>query len=157
MITDFPAKPVYNQGGYSTFKFIPHLFITSFPAAVNHVISTAIITSSPWLNGYATYETLQFNEEDIKSGHGKSYRAQISGFIPGEYPELTQLLFEMEQMEKFVVQLRNSQGKIRIIGSPERPLEFSSVFSSGDQRSSAKGYTLKFTGDELNRAPFYQL
>lgn len=157
MITNFPALAAHNSGGYSSFKFIPSIYITAFPSATNHIISAAVTTLSAWLDGYATYETLKFEEETIKSSHGESYRPEISGFIPGESAELTQLLFEMEQIKKFVVQITNNRGKIRIVGSPGMPLEFASDFNSGSERISSKGFTFKFAGDSLNRAPFYQL
>jgi hypothetical protein len=157
MITSFPTRPAYNPGGYTSFNFIPSIYITSFPGAENHVITSAITVSNPWLTGYSTYETLSFNEDTVKSGQGESYRPEVTGFVPGEYPELTELLHAMEQMKNFVLQITNNRGKIRIVGSPDMPLQFLSSFSSGDQRSSAKGYGLKFIGDTLSRAPFYEL
>lgn len=157
MISNFPTKAAYNPGGYASFKFIPLINVISFPAITNHVISTAISISGSWLQGYSTYETLSFKEDLVKSGHGESYSSVLSGFVPGESAELAQLLYAMEQMKWFIVQISNSKNKIRILGSIQNPLEFSSSFSSGDQRSDVKGSNFKFTGDMLYRAPFYQL
>ena len=127
------------------------------PAATNHVINTAITIVNAWLQGYATYETLQFTEEPIKSSHGESYRQTLSGFIPGESAELAALIYSMEQTKDFVLLITDNRGNTRVAGSNAMPLEFSASFSSGDQRSATKGYSFKFTGDSLTRAPTYVL
>jgi hypothetical protein len=157
MITSFPSRPVYNPGGYLSFKFIPSIYITGMPAPSNHVINTVITIVNAWLQGYATYETLLFTEEVIKSAHGESYRPTLTGFIPGESAELADLIYSMEQVKDFVLLITDNRGRIRVAGSDTMPLEFSASFSSGDERSSTKGYNFKFTGDALTRAPSYVL
>lgn len=154
MISNFPSKPFRNRGGYLSFKFIPSSDIAVFPQIINHTVQNAGIILKPgksWYQGYATSETLIFSDEPEKTANGTSFNLKVNGFVPGDKPELTNLLYEMEHLH-FLVLLTDTRSKLKIIGSTTYPLEFKAAFSSGEQRSAAKGYSIQFFGPALHRA-----
>lgn len=154
MISNFPSNPLRNRGGYRSFVFIPDFDVAEFPTITNHTIPNSGIvlhTGKAWYQGYATAETLSFADDPDKSGNGTAFNLKVSGLVPGDKPELTNLLFQMEDI-RFLVKLTDTRGKLKLIGSQAFPLEFKAVFSSGDQRSSTKGYNIQFYGAALHRA-----
>ncbi|HEY0056296.1 MAG TPA: hypothetical protein VGB63_13145 [Pedobacter sp.] len=154
MKSNFPSIPLRNRGGYLKFDFIPYYDILSFPAIINNTVKRNQIllhAGKSWYQGYATNQTLQFNDSPEKTNNGTYFILKVAGLVPGDKPELTNLLFEMESTH-FVVRLTDTRGKIKIIGSPTFPLEFKANFNSGDQRNSGKGYAIEFFGNALHRA-----
>ncbi|MBC8053762.1 MAG: hypothetical protein H7Y13_11925 [Sphingobacteriaceae bacterium] len=154
MISNFPSRPIRNRGGYITFQFIPSIYIAQFPQINSHTISAAgivLLAGTAWYQGYSTPETLLFSDEPEKTTHGTHFNLKVNAFTPGDKPELTSLLYEMEDLQ-FLVKLTDPRGKLKLIGSPTFPLQLKSVFNSGDQRSSSKGYNLQFTTQALHRA-----
>lgn len=156
MISNFPSKKLYNPGGYGKFYFLPHTSVDTFPMIVSGAAQVAVglKVGHAWLEGYSTAETLNFSEESADDAHGPFYIPIISGFVPGDRPELVSLLQTMENM-RFLVKLKDSLGKYKLVGSPGCPLKLLSNFSSGDRRSDLKGFAFKFTGQALYRAPDY--
>jgi len=154
MYNNFPNKKAYNPGGYREFLFLPDYSIETFPMILNGSaqVPVGLAPGATWFAGYSTPETLSFTEESKTDANGTWYQQVISGFAPGDKPELVAL---MENLEKgrFLVMLRDSQGIRRLVGTPYSPLELQSNFNSGDKRSDLKGFAFKFTGQSLFRAP----
>jgi hypothetical protein len=158
MINNFPAKNGYNPGGYKSFLFIPFQDISSQQVSVHSKITLALglHPGKVWLNGYSTAETLNFKEECIPTVNGPTYLQVISGFVPGERPELIDLMAELEGMQ-LLVQLLDTRGQKRIVGCYGFPLTFNSTYDSGSNRPDAKGFTYKMTVTSRHRAPVYQI
>lgn len=157
MITNFPAKKIYNQGGYNSFTFSPFQLISGIQRTVANNMPSALVSfaaGDDWLSGYATVQTLAYTEDPQQDANGTFYNLTIAGYVPGDKPELEQILGEMEQQRHIVV-LKDTSGILRLVGTRDMPLSFNAAFSSGANRSDQKGYTFKFSGTSTLRAPQY--
>lgn len=156
MITNFPLKKNYNPGGLKSFLFVPISSILSFPAIKDGktIAPIALINSASWLIGYATPYTLIFEEPAKDSPNGIYYEQKLSGFSPGGHVELLNQIQIMEGNE-FVVLAEDSRNVTRLIGGYGYPLKFVTDFSTGSNRSDAKGFDFSFIGNSIFRAPVY--
>jgi hypothetical protein len=156
MITNFPAKSMVNQGGYKSFKFLPFDGVISFPAITSGMCVAAVEIKAgySWLKGYATPETLSFAEPLKDSENGNYYEQNVSGFTPGNTPQLISLLEEMEN-QRFLLQLNDFKGIPRLIGYPGNPLKFNADFLGEALRNGRKGFTFSFRTESVFRAPVY--
>jgi hypothetical protein len=159
MITDFPAKKIYNTGGYTAFQFVPYYNVLTYPAiAAGEVLApVTLVAGTSWLNGYSTPGTLLLTEQPTSDENGIIYNISITGIAPGDKSELFDQMQGMENNVPFLVLLRDAQKKLRLVGSPAVPLIFSSNFSSGALKSDLKAFTFTFTGQCLYRAPQYNV
>lgn len=155
MITNFPDKKIYNLGGYTSFVFSPIQFIAGVQRSISANAPIALVSflgGYDWLSGYATMQSLAYTEEPKTDDNGTYYDLTIAGFIPGDKPELEQVLADMEQQRHLVV-LKDPAGILRLVGTDKQPLTFLASYSSGAARSDQKGYTFKFSGTSSVRAP----
>lgn len=155
MITNFPKKPITNLSGLLSFQFIPVYLVAAYPNIVDGVATSAlsIVPGASILNGYATPDSLGFTEPQKESEQGEYYEQNVSGFTPGNKPELILLLQNMAKGGFYVI-TKDPQGIKRLIGYGQN-LKFSSDYSSGVSRSDQKGYKFSFSGLSLFRAPVY--
>jgi len=160
MLTDFPTKKDYNPGGYKSFSFTPTQAVTSYPiiAQARALVAMVFAAGNDWLQGYATTETLSYSEEAVfdESGAGVYYSLTVAGFVPGDKPELIDLMAQMDK-QRFIVSIDDTAGIQRLVGSPSMPLDFSAAFGSGAIRTDQKGFNFKFTGASTYRSPVYQV
>lgn len=157
MISNFPTKKIYNLGGLKNFKFIPFLDVAFQPAIEQGKITGALtlVNGGTWLNGYATPETLNFKEECVATSDGNIYSQTISGFVPGDHPELIDLLQALEDLP-ILVQIADTRGQIRLVGSHGFPMTFAGTYDSGSNRSDAKGFNFRISTNSIFRAPVYK-
>ncbi|WP_074590450.1 hypothetical protein [Pedobacter antarcticus] len=157
MISSFPPKKLYNPGGLLGFKFIPFNQVVSYPEIVDSVINKqlALTYGSSWLTGYSTAQTLNFDEECIQTENGPTYLQTISGYVPGDRPELIALLQALEGIE-MVVQVMDPRGQNRLVGSHGYPLVFKAVYKSGTNRPDARGFSYTISNTSIFRAPVYK-
>lgn len=156
MIGNFPNKPLYNPGGYRSFQFIHLNEVSSYPLVQNgrSILPVGLKLFAMWLNGYSTYETIQFTEEPETIEHGTFYKPTVAGFMPGDSPEHVFLMQSMEQ-QPFLMLLTDARGFKRLIGTPANPLIFTAKFDGSLTRSGSKGYTFQFSANTFEIAPFY--
>jgi hypothetical protein len=130
--------------------------VQSYPMISNARALVPVGTWSdiPWFQGYATRETLVYEEEPQNTGNGEYYIQTITGFAPGDRPELIDLMESMPYT-KYLTLIKDPLAKLRLVGTPIMPLTFSAKFSTGGLRSDQKGFFFKFTGESLKRAPAY--
>lgn len=157
MITNFPPKNLVNNGGYKSFKFLPIESLDTYPVIINGSCQTAITTknSAVWLTGYRTPETLGFTEELNTTLNGNTYLQKIVGFVPGNKPELINLMQMMDD-RRFIVLIEDFYGVNRLVGDPNNPLRFRSDFSGETNRNGKKGFSYSFQSESLFRAPAYE-
>jgi len=158
MITSFPSKWLYNPGGLRHFKFMPAYQVINQPLIRDSEI-TEPFTFSPglsWLDGYATAETLNFNEPGTDSENGTIYDPEISGFVPGDKLDLIRLMSKMDR-QPFLVLITDALGQLRVCGSHGYPLTFLSSFNSGTGRADSKGFQFSFKTQCIFRAPVYNV
>lgn len=158
MITNFPKHKGYNPAGLRTFKFVHVSHIARFPAIKNGQTQGVIqlLQGQDWLTGYSTPYTLNYTEKAKPSPNGPFYEQSLSGVAPGDKPDLLDLMQSMEGHE-FVLIAEDARGQLRLIGGYGYPLVFMSDFSSGSDRSEAKGFEFGFSGNSEFRAPIYSV
>lgn len=157
MITNFPKKKSYNPGGLRSFRFVPRSWILGYPPIINNKITgeVTLLPGREWLTGYATAETLAFEENGKDSPNGVYYDQSIPGFAPGDHEDLLDLIQSMEGNE-FVALVVDARGQTRLVGGYGYPLKFISDYSSGTMRSDGKGFSYEFTSQCPFRAPVYK-
>jgi hypothetical protein len=158
MFSNFPTKKLTNLGGLRSFKFIPDHYLLTYPVIRDGQITSAlsILPGKTWFEGYATPETLDFNEDITDSENGPVVKQIISGFVPGDDPVLVNLLRKMVGVS-FCVQFTNPKNEVRIAGTNGYPLTFSSKYSSGSARADSKGFRFEFSGESIYSAPAYKI
>lgn len=147
MITNFPDKPSYNSGGLKTFSFLPVVGVASNAIVLaNAAIEPVVFVAGyAFLKGYATINSLQFNDEPTENEHGIFHEQSLNGFTPGDSRELSNLFVEMLRM-KFLVVAKDYLGNNKLIGTKENPLSFSYKFSTGNDRKDSRGFKFAFSG-----------
>lgn len=143
------------MGGMTGFYFIPRPYVTGLPAVSGGIITSSlqIIGDGGFFSGYATGETLAFDEPGSQDDNGNVYKPSITGTIPGNYPAMMALFQEMESFRHLVL-MRDPNGHLRLVGY-ENPLIFLGGFKSGAKAADYKGYSFTFSGESLQRAPYY--
>lgn len=156
MIKHFPKFKGNNPAGLRSFKFVHIGHIAQFPAVKNGQTLGPIqlISGKEWLDGYSTLYTLLFRELPKTSANGLFYTQSLTGVAPTDRLELLDLMQSMEGQE-FVVLVEDATGKTRLLGGYGYPLTFMANFSSGSNRSEAKGFEFEFFGSSEFRAPIY--
>lgn len=156
MIGNFPTKKNYNPGGLKSFSFAPSVTIANYPAIVAGSANAELLFKTGFylLNGYATANTLQFNQEEGETDQGVLHEQNLQGFVPLEGAEIVALFAEMVQM-RFVCVAKDFNGIKKLLGSVLNPLVFSYKYSSGNDRKDAKGYKFSFARTTEESAPIY--
>jgi len=158
MLTDFPSKKPYNPGGYNAFQFIPYYNVEAYPMIANSQVLVPLELSpgAAWLTGYATMETLSYDEAPQRDEAGPYYTLTVSGFVPGDTQGLIDLVHQM-QSQRFIVLVHDSLGKQRLVGTPRAPLDFAAAFGSGKMRADQKGFNITFSGVSTFPSPVYEV
>lgn len=156
MIKHFPKFKGNNPAGLRSFKFVHIGHIAQFPVIKNGQTLGAVqlIPGKNWLEGYSTLYTLLFTELPKTTANGLFYTQTLTGVAPTDQLELVDLMQSMEGQE-FVVLVEDATGKTRLLGGYGYPLTFLADFSSGSNRSEAKGFEFEFSGRSEFRAPIY--
>lgn len=154
-MNNFPKTPTINVSGAHKFQFAPFYTVLSLPEVFNKKIYDAVefVPDSSWLLGYSTANELEFEETAKDSSNGPIYQWTISGFVPGDHPDLIVLMEEMEQSDHYVL-ITDNQNNCRFVGY-DSPLIFLAKFQTGLKPGEARGYKYSFTGESASRAPVY--
>jgi hypothetical protein len=156
MINNFPVHKTYTPGGYASFRFLSHNLVTTYPmiSEGKALVPVATENNVAFFDGYATRETLNYEEEPVDNGNGTYYNLTVSGFVPGEAAALIDLMETLAYYRHLVI-VKDPLGLQRLVGSPAAPLDFQAKFNSGTARPDSKGFNFKFTGQSLYRSPVY--
>lgn len=157
MIRSFPRyRGSDNLGGIQqAFYFLAVSEIERLPVLLKGIRSGAIQTvgGTKWHVGYATMETLLYQEPQTREHAGTIWSAELSGICPQD-SELLRNLFEEMSLQKFVVIFRDSNGRTKIAGSLEEPLQFSYSPTTGDKVETLNAYSFRFHGPQTRAAAF---
>ena len=147
-----------NIGGLEEFQFIPVTDIISIPRPVDHVINKSVViddsSGAKWLNAYVTEGSLGYTETKSKTQHGTPYKRKLVGFVPKDSEALANQFDGMEG-SKFVLIYDDNNGKKKLIGSIDSPLEFTADLDTKEDASGRNGHTISFTGNGPHKAYFY--
>lgn len=163
MITDFPARQEYETtGGILRFQFTPVNHIAYFPDEENIRYKPGPVSlSSPvvfvvgkrWMTGYSSYDKQEYTEQGDQNENGFLIKESLKGFLPGIDPEVLNL-FQQMQHHEFIVKCTDANGRVRILGTKEKPLLF--TYDAGTGRPArSTGITYQFYGENLMLSPFY--
>ncbi|WP_182956286.1 hypothetical protein [Pedobacter gandavensis] len=146
-----------NVGGNSSFTFIPVYLVVSLPPIQGKLITSPVVLSpgQNMLNGYSTLEELDFKETQKDEDDGPFYQIDISGFMPGDSPDLIDLMENMEMVRHLVI-VKDNLNQKRLVGY-NAPLSFRATFQSGSKPGEARGYKYSFSGLSAKRSPVYRL
>jgi len=156
MIKSFPLPEPYNIGGCQDFKFIPANQFPSILIPANLEVNTAISIPNPhrWLFGYATYNTLLFEEKQEESLSGYLFLTSITGFYPKITPSILSQLHLMTK-EHFIVLLTDRNGITRLCGTKDNPLIFTFHQTSGTAVSDRPGISFTFSAEQIHPSAIY--
>lgn len=152
MIKNFPKRPILNPGGLGSFYFVPKYEIDRFPKVANGMAQQHVTfkNSSYWYLGYASSDSLEFDEKSQTSDNGRYFDVNLDGAYPGDFLEIVALFNEMGNFTiSYVLVFVDHLGKQRIAGL-DGDLFFTSSFSSKEKR-----YLFSFEGKCLDSAPIY--
>jgi len=143
------------MAGVASFQFVEALGIDSLPDPVAGIINQITLKSGyAWKAGYSAYDSLQFEEEPIESDHGLYFNSTLRGFVP-DAAAINTLFSEMKG-RWFILKITDNDGLIRIVGTLDQPLQFSSHLDT-ETASGQKGHSYAFKGIQKNKAPIYTI
>lgn len=94
-------------------------------------------------------ESIKYSAPTNKSKPGNSFRHSISGDIVGRSSENDKLLETMLRY-RYIIVLKNWDGKYTRIGDPNQGLQFDFKYSTSPNPSGDKGYSIEFSGNTLS-------
>lgn len=147
MITDFynsKATEGYNKGGVCSFKFAPCSDIDALPrvADAQYLGTVTFKSGKTWLNGYAAYDTLDFDENPKGAG---LYQPVLRGLSLVDEPN-NLALFERMQSERFIILVKDRHGREVIAGTLKRGLKFTFKRTKGKRTNNNHGIEFEFGG-----------
>ena len=102
-----------------------------------------------------TTHTSGFDQVPITDRRGTIYSHEIKGLIPKATPELDQVLYEMNSQRRYAVLFRDRNGYLRLSGSPDYGLQFSSKYSTQEKPDGFNAHQVSFKADALEPALYY--
>lgn len=122
----------------------------------NHQIDVSWLSEDyNWLRCPLLGESIRWEEGSRTTSQGTSYPQQLGGTIPHMRVDASEVIEETEAYQKFLLRLTDRNGKVWIIGTPESPMSFAVVASSGVGEG-ANNYRVEFTGEAARRAKGFQ-
>ena len=147
-----------NTGSLESFEFIPFTDVSNIPDAALGIIDSAVTleTDKAWYTAKATPDTLGYKEVSQQSENGTSYKKEFVAFIPSDLPAIANLFSEMEN-ERFIIKYTDYEGRVKLVGSIEEPLQFKSDMNTQTDSSGRKGHFITFYGDGTFKSYFYSI
>lgn len=145
-----------NIGGIEKFQFIPVDDIVFIPRDSNHIINAGIVLKqgARWSNVYMTEGSFGYKETLKKNAHGNSYNNKLVGFVPKDREDLAELFDEMEG-SRYVAIYYDNNGKTKLMGSLESPLQFKADLDTKNKASGLNGHKIIFSGNSRHKSYFF--
>lgn len=127
-------------GGASDFEFIPVTDVSAIPLPVDGIITDAItlVSGKQWFTGYASQGSLQLDESREETAAGNVNNVTVKGFYPDISSEMLSILEQMIPY-RYLVQVTDMMGNVRLCGSLTEPLTFSFMRSTKSSPSERPG------------------
>lgn len=153
--TEFDQHETF--GGIRTFKFIPVADVSSIPLPVDGIILDAVtlVSGKQWFTGYASRGSLQLDESWEETAAGNVNNVTVKGFYPDITTNMPGVLDEMLPY-RYLVQLTDQNGNVRLCGSISEPLGFSFARSTKAAPAERPGYEFRFSGRMKTPCYIYQ-
>jgi hypothetical protein len=103
-----------------------NFFTTSLPSGI--IVPSAIVTSPnyPGIEFRFTPATLEYEEKPSKIGGVTIYNTELSGLIPKDRSDITDLIISMSH-QRFVGFYEDNNRQVKIIGTPDAPAKLELV------------------------------
>lgn len=150
-----PLNEGDNIGGIETIEFALVTDVLSIPDAAGMQLPTGVVmnTGKRFYKAPITLESANFTETGSDSEHGTSYTKAISGFCPCDCNENAGLFDEMENA-RFILRVKDNNGRKRIIGTIAEPLQFAIDRSTQQTTGETPGVSIKFFGNGVKQSSF---
>jgi hypothetical protein len=145
------------MGGVNFFKFIEIDKILTIPRQLLGEIGLIILKDeNEWSAGYASPNTLELNVTPQKDNQGTVFNVVLSGEYPGPSAAMMNEFNGMLN-KKYVVLVKDTSDKTRVLGSLDQPLEFSFSEKTGKSATDRPGINFSFEGKMLTTPRFYKI
>lgn len=156
MITDFKNNKTTegaNKGGLCSFRFCPLSYVDVMPMATGgEYLGTITFESGKgWLTGYATYDTLDWDEQPQGGG---LYEPKLKGFCPIDEPDNV-AMFEEMKADRFLILAKDRHGREVLSGAIDAGLVFDFRRGKGGRGNNLHGQFFEFGGVILPRPSYY--
>ncbi|MGE5317663.1 MAG: hypothetical protein ACM3ME_06680 [Chloroflexota bacterium] len=148
---------IENMGGVNFFQFIEIDKILAIPRQILGEIGLiSLKDENEWSAGYASPGSMELSVTPQKDNHGTVFNVVLSGEYPG--PSAT-MMNEFNAMvnKKYVVLVKNTSEKTRVLGTLDHPLEFSFSEKTGKTAPDRPGINFSFDGKMLTTPRFYKI
>jgi len=156
-MTDFPNREqIENMGGVVAFYFTPIRYIAAMPLVENMQCQEPVkfVKGKSWLIGYSTPFKSSLGDQGEIVDAGYIFKKPFQGFFPLNTPDALNLFTKMTK-EFFVLCVKDSNGRTRLVGSPRQPVIFNFSSSTGDNTADLAGFNFSFSAETELPAPYY--
>jgi hypothetical protein len=147
-----------NLGGLLRFNYIPVKDVESIPDAIDGKVVEEVVVKEGkrWYAGYATQGTIGFSEPTEKNPAGTIFKPLFVGVCPQDN-EQNNFLFHQKRDQQFIIDITDSNGLRRLVGSIAEGLEFSAALSTQTDVAGRNGYNISYSGDTTHRSYIYDI
>lgn len=145
-----------NLAGLLEIQVCPKSLITAIPTAVDGVVygDITFVSGAGFANWYATQEKLRVTTQKERTADGSTAKNQLPFRIPKDRPELRAMFDKMER-DEFIVLFKYPDGKRKIFGTLNRPVQFSYNHDSGETFDSKNEFECMFYFEGPDNISFY--
>ena len=145
---------IENMGGINFFQFIEIDKILTFPRQfLGEIGLISLKEGNDWSAGYGIQNTLELNVTPQKDNQGTIFNVMLSGEYPGASAAQMEEFRNMLN-RKYIVLIKDSSGKTKVLGSLEEPLEFNYSEKTGKAASDRPGVLFSFEG-KCSNTPYH--
>lgn len=148
--------PDDNLGGLQAIWYTPAASILGFPSRGPLAIEQlALRPGCFWYQLVSVRDSVKLTDSPKAMGrHGQAHVHKLVGALARHTPGLAAGLETMEG-GRFVALVRDQNGAVQLVGSPECPLQWQDTFSSGSE-TQRNGYDWVLQGEALRRCRPYR-
>jgi hypothetical protein len=145
-----------NLGGLHYLRIIPAENVIAIPAARNHIIplELQLADGTNYLDIFFAQDQGEYKESMQETEHGEFYKQEIKVWMPKDTPDVAYWISRLTGIRCLAI-YQDSNQFVKVVGSKESPLTFSSELLTGEGASSKNGHTLGFSGLSLEKAYNY--
>jgi hypothetical protein len=155
-MTDVLPLTEENISGLISLEFIPVSDLSSFPIPWEQEMSDAIalpLGKRFFVLAYSQ-QSGQFKCSEEKSPSGSVHKTTVSGFTP-KMKLATEKQFALMRECGMAVKCVDSNGNVRVVGTPTEPLRFTFSEDSLPEYGGRSGYSWSFFRDLAEPPPYY--
>lgn len=147
-----------NIGGLELLEFALANDISSIPDAINMLVTTAIVMKSGkrFYECPFTLESAGFSETASDTPNGALYNKTVKVFVPCDNNANAHIFDQMEN-GRFIVVTKDNNGRQRIVGTVEQPLQVKIERNTQQAHGDTPGVTLTFYGEGTHQSYFYSI